>query len=204
MAGQRYYLGYDQVGSLRMVTDAAGNVVKRRDYDSFGNIISDSNPELTVPFGFAGGLHDPDTGLVRFGYRDYDPDMGRWTAKDPIGFAGGDTDLYGYVQNDPVNWIDPYGLFVEHAFENVLPSCLRDSRSDAERESAHQDYNQDIGDRLSEVYDLTKIITYPEKTIFWVPIHTYDKITGQYPNDSYFDPWHHHDDSHEDDSGSCK
>jgi hypothetical protein len=48
---------------------------------------------------------------VRFGYRDYDPDIGRWTAKDPIRLAGGNTDLYGYVLNDPVNLIDPYGLF---------------------------------------------------------------------------------------------
>jgi RHS repeat-associated protein len=37
---------------------------------------------FTVPFGFAGGLQDKDTGLVRFGYRDYDPDVGRWTAKE--------------------------------------------------------------------------------------------------------------------------
>jgi uncharacterized protein RhaS with RHS repeats len=48
---------------------------------------------------------------VRFGFRDYDPDVGRWTAKDPILFAGGATDLYGYVQNDPVNLIDPLGLW---------------------------------------------------------------------------------------------
>jgi RHS repeat-associated protein len=54
-------------------------------------------------------LHDRDTGLIRFGYRDYDPDVGRWTAKDPIRFAGGDTDLYGYVLNNPVNLIDPEG-----------------------------------------------------------------------------------------------
>jgi len=66
-----YYLTYDQVGSLRIVADAAGNVVKRIDYDSFGNIINDTNPSFEVPFGFAGGLHDKDTGLVRFGYRDY-------------------------------------------------------------------------------------------------------------------------------------
>ncbi|MCK5344490.1 MAG: RHS repeat-associated core domain-containing protein, partial [Candidatus Heimdallarchaeota archaeon] len=64
-----------------------------------------------MPFGFAGGLHDLDTGLVRFGYRDYDPDIGRWTAKDPILFAGGDTDLFGYCLNDPINLIDPLGLF---------------------------------------------------------------------------------------------
>jgi RHS repeat-associated protein len=66
-----------------------------------------------VPFGFAGGLHDKDTGLVRFGYRDYDPDIGRWTAKDLIWFAGGNTDLYGYCLNNPINLIDPFGLIVE-------------------------------------------------------------------------------------------
>ena len=109
-SGAMYYLAYDQVGSLRAVADGSGNVVKEILYDSFGNIISDSDPTFEVPFGFAGGLHDRDTGLVRFGYRDYDPNIGRWTAKDPIFFAGGDTDLYGYVLNNPVNLFDLLGL----------------------------------------------------------------------------------------------
>jgi RHS repeat-associated protein len=108
-----YYLAYDQVGSLRIVADASGNVVKEIEYDSFGNVITDTAPTFEVPFGFAGGLHDRDTGLVRFGYRDFDPNVGRWTAKDPIGFAGGDTDLYGYVLNNPINSMDPFGLFCE-------------------------------------------------------------------------------------------
>ena len=108
--GSTYYMTYDQVGTLRLVADANGNVVKRIDYDSFGNVISDTDPSFEIPFGFAGGLYDGDTGLVRFGYRDYDPDIGRWTAKDPIFFAGGDTDLYGYCLNDPVNFVDPWGL----------------------------------------------------------------------------------------------
>jgi RHS repeat-associated protein len=108
--GLRYYLAYDQVGSLIAVADGSGSVVKRISYDSFGNILEDTNPAFAVPFGFAGGLHDRDTGLVRFGYRDYDPEVGRWTAKDPIGFAGGDTDLYGYVLNNPTNIIDSFGL----------------------------------------------------------------------------------------------
>jgi RHS repeat-associated protein len=71
--------------------------------------LSDTNPGFQ-PFGFAGGIYDNDTKLVRFGARDYDPVTGRWTAKDPIYFAGGDTNLYGYVQNNPVNFIDPSGL----------------------------------------------------------------------------------------------
>jgi len=55
-------------------------------------------------------LHDIDTGLVLFGFRDYDPDVGRWTAKDPILFHGADTDLYSYCLNDPINRIDSWGL----------------------------------------------------------------------------------------------
>ena len=102
---------YGRVSSLRLIVDSTGNITKRIDYDSFGNIISDTNPTFTIPFGFAVGLHDIDTGLVRFGARDFDPTIGLWTAKDPIDFAGGDVNLYGYVQNNPVNFIDPSGKF---------------------------------------------------------------------------------------------
>ncbi|OGP50210.1 MAG: hypothetical protein A2Y79_07845 [Deltaproteobacteria bacterium RBG_13_43_22] len=108
--GSTYYLMYDQIGSLRTVTDASGTIVKKIDLDSFGNILSDSNPSFTIPFGFAGGLHDRNTNIVRFGARDYDPSIGKWTAKDPIDFLGGDTNLYGYVLNDPVNLFDSLGL----------------------------------------------------------------------------------------------
>ncbi len=92
--GQIYYLLYDQIGSLRAVVDSSGLIVKRIDYDSFGNVILDTDPSFKVPIGFAGGLYDPDTGLVRFGLRDYDPAIGRWTAKDPIDFGGGVQIMY--------------------------------------------------------------------------------------------------------------
>jgi RHS repeat-associated protein len=101
------------------VTGSAGTIVKMLDYDSFGNILSDSNPGFTVPFGFAGGLRDRDTGLVRFGFRDYLPEIGKWTAKDPIDFAGGESNLYGYVANDPVNWVDPLGLEVDVIYDSA-------------------------------------------------------------------------------------
>jgi RHS repeat-associated protein len=95
-------------------------------YDSFGNIIeqngevSDSivNPvqypkpaslHFDLPFGFAGGLWDKDTKLVRFGVRDYDAETGRWTSKEPLGFAGA-RNFYVYAGNDGVNYVDLDGL----------------------------------------------------------------------------------------------
>jgi len=107
--GVTYRIISDHLGSPRLVVDATtGAIVQRMDYDEFGNVLNDTNPGFQ-PFGFAGGLYDQDTGLVRFGARDYDPDTGRWTAKDPILFAGGDTNLYGYTLGDPVNFVDPAG-----------------------------------------------------------------------------------------------
>src|SRR5438552_15848985 len=61
------------------------------------------------PFGFGGGLYDQHSRLVRFGARDYDSEIGRWTTKDPIGFVAG-VNFYQYVSNDPLNWKDPFGL----------------------------------------------------------------------------------------------
>ena len=110
--GKRYYLHYDQVGSLRAVTDTDGNIVKEIIYDSYGNVLNDSAPSFKVPFGFAGGLYDPDTKLTHFGFREYDAFTGKWTAKDPLLFGGGDSNLYGYVLGDPVNLVDPWGLKV--------------------------------------------------------------------------------------------
>lgn len=108
--GATYRIVTDHLGSVRLVVNVAtGSVAQRMDYDEFGLVFNDTNPGFQ-PFGFAGGLYDKDTGLVRFGARDYDAQTGRWTVKDPILFAGGDTNLYGYVLNDPINFLDPRGL----------------------------------------------------------------------------------------------
>jgi RHS repeat-associated protein len=107
--GERYRIITDHLGSPRLVVNATnGAIAQRMDYDSWGNITSDSNPGFQ-PFGFAGGLYDQDTKLTRFGARDYDAVTGRWTAKDPIGFQGRDTNLYAYVGHDPVNRKDARG-----------------------------------------------------------------------------------------------
>ena len=119
--GVSYRIFSDQLGSPRLVVNSStGAITEQINYDAFGNVISDTNPGFQ-PFGFAGGLYDQDTKLTRFGARDYDPTAGRWTAKDPIRFGGGDANLYAYVLNDPVNMADPSGLAGEDCVCRMPP-----------------------------------------------------------------------------------
>jgi RHS repeat-associated protein len=92
----------DRVGPEALQT---GETQQEIVYDYGQNALGTTNQ----PFGFAGGIYDADTGLVRCGARDYDAETGRWTAKDPILFKGGTSNLYEYVGNDPINLIDPLG-----------------------------------------------------------------------------------------------
>ena len=118
-AGGSYRILSDQLGSPRLVINTStGAVVQTMRHDEFGNVLQDTNPGLT-PFGFAGGLYDSDTGLLRFGARDYDPVVGRWISKDPILFNGGQSNIYVYARNEPINMVDPNG----QGPEVVLPIC---------------------------------------------------------------------------------
>jgi RHS repeat-associated protein len=108
--GKKYYFATDHLGSVRMVIDVGtGEVVHTVEYDEWGVITAETGNSSLHPFRFAGGF-DMD-GYYKFGFRYYDPANGRWTRKDPILFAGGDVNLYGYVMNDPVNWVDISGLW---------------------------------------------------------------------------------------------
>jgi len=108
--GVTYRIVSDHLGSPRLVINTStGDIAQRLDYDEFGNVVTDTNPGFQ-PFGFAGGIYDQHTKLTRFGARDYDALTGRWTAKDPIRFGGGDENLYEYVGNNPLAGIDPLGL----------------------------------------------------------------------------------------------
>jgi len=94
---------------LRVVNSSNGNVAQEMRYDSWGKVVEDTNPGFQ-PFGFAGGIYDSDTNLVRFGARDYDGVTGRWMLKDQIRFNGGSTNLYSYSSNDPINFVDSNGM----------------------------------------------------------------------------------------------
>lgn len=106
--GTTYRLITDQLGSVRAVVNVtSGAVAQRLDYDAWGVLTTDTAPTFQS-LGYAGGITDRSTGLVRFGARDYEPGVGRWTAKDPAGLGGG-LDLYAYAFSSPLNWIDVEG-----------------------------------------------------------------------------------------------
>ncbi len=113
----------DHLGSPRLIVNtASGSVVEEIEYDEFGNVTNDTAPG-TIPFGFAGGLRDLDTGLVRFGARDYDPSVGRWTSKDPIRFQGKQINFYVYASNDPINTRDPSGNISQTCVNQITQNC---------------------------------------------------------------------------------
>jgi RHS repeat-associated protein len=140
-AGVTYRIITDHLGSPRLVVDVAtGAVAQRIDYDEFGQVLNDSNPGFQ-PFGFAGGLDDRDTKLVRFGARDYDALTGRWTAKDSIGFGGRSANLYAYVSGDPINLTDPLGLqdtFATMMMENDLQRLMDGRITEQQFENANK------------------------------------------------------------------
>ncbi|HLB36951.1 MAG TPA: RHS repeat-associated core domain-containing protein [Gemmatimonadales bacterium] len=105
-----YQLVTDQLGSVRLVLNAAdGTIVQRIAYDEFGRELLNTNPGFQ-PFGYAGGPVDEATGLVRFGARDYDALPGRWVNRASPGLGVVQTNPYSYVANDPVRVTDPLGL----------------------------------------------------------------------------------------------
>ena len=100
----------DHLGSVRDITDAAGRVIDRIDYTSFGTILSETNPSAGDRYRFTGREWDPEIGLYYLRARYYDGYQGRFVSQDPLLFGAGDSNLYRYVANGPLNAIDPTGL----------------------------------------------------------------------------------------------
>jgi len=108
--GDDFFYHKNHQGSITEITDINGNIAKMYKYDAFGRKYFESGPSLVDEFAYtARQLHDR-TGLMYYRNRFYYPQLGRFMTQDPIGILGG-TNLYAYVGNSPVNFIDPLGLW---------------------------------------------------------------------------------------------
>lgn len=147
--GTTWRLITDQVGSVRLVVNAdTGEVAQEREYDAWGRVLRDTAPGFQ-PFGFAGGLEDLDTGLVHFGAREYDPETGRWTSKDPVGFGGGSSSVFAYCDGDPLNRYDPTGLTIQFGPDPAHP----DPEIEAAFDRASRVDPEGAGKRIQQMKD---------------------------------------------------
>jgi len=105
--GNLYFLK-DHLGSTQGLTGVSGSVAEWQRYTPFGE--SDVSASMTR-YGYTGREKDADSGLMYYRARWYDAQQGRFISQDPIGLAGGNTNLYSYVSNDPINKTDPSGLY---------------------------------------------------------------------------------------------
>lgn len=108
-AGTHHYYYTDPQGTVLAKTDASGNIIATYDYAPYGTTVAGMSPAPDGP-GYTGHVNDPDTGLVYMQARYYDPAVGRFISRDPAGQKAGFND-YAYVNDNPINMIDPTGMF---------------------------------------------------------------------------------------------
>ena len=108
ISGASYYMTFDHLGSAREVMNSGGSVTGLVDYDPWGRVTLVTGTASHMEY--AGYLAHTSSGLYLTKYRVYDPNVGKWLSRDPIG-EGWDATLYSYVYNDPINMIDPLGLY---------------------------------------------------------------------------------------------
>ncbi len=110
-SNQTYAYHYNAIGSTVAITDQSQNMVNRYAYTPFGRLANEQET-FSQPFKFVGrhGIMSESNGVYYMRARYFDAETGRFISEDPIGFAGGDFNLYAYVGNNPVLLIDPLGL----------------------------------------------------------------------------------------------
>jgi RHS repeat-associated protein len=103
-----YYFHNDHLGTPQVLTDDTQAIAWKAVYTPFGGAVP-SISTVDNPFRFPGQYYDAETGLHYNYFRYYDPTTGRYVTPDPIGLEGG-INLFAYTHNNPVNWMDLFGL----------------------------------------------------------------------------------------------
>ncbi|NGX42847.1 MAG: tRNA nuclease WapA [Chlamydiae bacterium] len=109
-------------GDICVLLDGQRAPVSTYRYDAFGEFSSHGIVES--PWLFSGQRYDGETHLYHFAKREYDPIQGRWLTPDPLGFADG-PNLYAYVHNNPLIYVDPYGLVTRDLYDKEIHAAGR-------------------------------------------------------------------------------
>ena len=136
----------DYLCSVRVVTDASGEVLERNDYSGFGKRLASSTGSSNR-YRFIGKEEQRMSfaGCLDFGARMYDPEIARWTTPDPLAFQYPGISPYAYCANDPVNFVDPEGMDIWHINRNGVITW-------EEKSEDHRLYSLDNYGNRSENY----------------------------------------------------
>jgi RHS repeat-associated protein len=124
--GTTLWLHHDQIGSTRTATDNAGAAVATWSYDPYGNQAAHTGT-IDVPLGYTGQYTDPETGLQYLRARYYDPATGQFISRDPLNAVT--REAYGYVGGNPLNMVDPTGLWAWDGFCVVRFNCNESAKN---------------------------------------------------------------------------
>jgi RHS repeat-associated protein len=127
--GGNYYYEKDGLGSVSALTDSIAVVVKEYKYTVFGQIIAESGEDIENPFTYTSRELDVETGNYYYRARYYNAEIGRFLGEDPIGIVSGEINLYRFVWNSPLAYIDPLGLEGENCiikwFKDYTPESIK-------------------------------------------------------------------------------
>ena len=159
---QSYYTG-DFHGTVQASFTVSGQLEDSYGYDVFGSPLEASIE--TDRRGYVGKPFDPLTGLYNYGYRDYRPELGRFTTVDPIRDG---MNWYVYTGNDPVNYVDLWGLATEDAPQTDVFESFMDfiREQGVERENPTDPFIQEkVADSWEE--GIPEVVRDHEPGTFW-------------------------------------
>ena len=170
----RYFYHFDGQGNVIALSNSSGNVVEEYEYDVYGLVSVQSlgqtwdRSQYGNPYLFTGRRWDSTTELYYYRMRDYSPDAGRFLQPDPLGYFDG-MNLYAYCGNNPLNWIEPWGLCKTDELEKDIRNELQDIVNDAQ--SWHQTsrgYRPYVNDCSVQAAYMIDAVT-NERRIYWTP-----------------------------------
>jgi len=123
-AGENSYYHYDGLGSTRQLTDDTQAVVAEYTYDAFGNVIASTGATENT-YGFTGEQFNSSSGLIYLRNRYYNPSIGRFISRDPLGTWVPMNNLYSYCHNNPINYTDPTGLLGTPGWASAVGNCIQ-------------------------------------------------------------------------------
>jgi RHS repeat-associated protein len=177
-ANASYCYHYDGNANTIAITDAGRNVVNAYAYDPFGKVLNQFEA-VAQPFKFVGqfGVMAEPEGFYYMRARYYDPVVGRFISEDPIGFGGGDVNLYAYVKNNVIMLNDPLGLAAGDPYKTANAAALAARADIYSRVGKNQSLSVEFGGYIYKMSNAGYSYTEPRTDYSWETVWQ-----GEVPN----------------------